>query len=63
MARTDVAGEENELYKTSSIVTIDEFTDQYPWVVKDYLWLDGEWDGHITGTVCRNFTGDAKRAL
>lgn len=26
-----------------------------PWVVRDHLWLNGDYDAHLTGTVCRRF--------
>lgn len=26
-----------------------------PWVVRDYPWLNGDYDAHLTATVCRRF--------
>ena len=65
IGRTDEGGEGNEKYKIASTTDLEqEFGEVYnPWSVKDYIWVNGEWDAHLTGTVCRKFKGDDGRNL
>lgn len=60
--RTDTPGDGNEAYKLESKIEFEGkegegFTDEdtNPWVARDNIWIHGEYDGHITGTMCRKY--------
>jgi len=64
------SGKGNKFFKPTvsvSIKSTDEFkpsTDEEgndiadstnPWKVRDHVWTNGDYDAHLTGTVCRKF--------
>ena len=64
--QSPVNKEIHEWYKPAATVAIEKSfkREENPWVVRDYLWTNGDYDAHITGTVCRKFEapkGEAKK--
>lgn len=63
-------GKDNKFFKPEVSVSIapgDEFKSATndegvdipgstnPWKVRDHIWTNGDYDAHLTGTVCRKF--------
>ena len=59
ISREDITGKDSELYKVINskvwIASGDEFEDKNPWRVGDHLYTNGDYDAHLTGTVCRAY--------